>query len=64
MSEQTRTHLPGTAVPDSGIYECTCGNGHRFASTDVQGHAFPPVPKDCSGIGWNLLISAHAKDRP
>ncbi|MDX2703637.1 hypothetical protein PV350_12295 [Streptomyces sp. PA03-6a] len=64
MDEKTRVNLPGKRVPVSGIYACTCGQGHRFTSTDVEGHTFPPVPKDCSGIGWNLLIPAHAERSP
>ncbi|MFF7213812.1 hypothetical protein ACFZAU_25275 [Streptomyces sp. NPDC008238] len=64
MDEMTRMHRPGEKVPVIGIYECTCGQGHRFTSTDVRGHTFPPVPKQCSGIGWNLMIPAHAEQSP
>ncbi|MEU4094485.1 hypothetical protein [Streptomyces sp. NPDC026673] len=64
MDETVRMHRPGEKVPVSGIYECTCGNGHRFTSTDVHGHTFPPVPQECSGVGWNLLAPAHAERSP
>ncbi|SNT34616.1 hypothetical protein SAMN05216252_121136 [Actinacidiphila glaucinigra] len=64
MDEMTRMHRPGEKVPASGIYECTCGQGHRFTSTDVLGHTFPPVPHECSGVGWNLLTPAHAERSP
>lgn len=30
-------------VPESGIYECDCGQSHEY-STDVKGHRFPPAP--------------------
>ncbi|MDX2705049.1 hypothetical protein ACFYYN_41810 [Streptomyces sp. NPDC001902] len=66
MDETTRMHRPGEKVPASGIYECTCGQGHRFTitSTNVQGHTFPPVPENCSGVGWNLLMPARAERSP
>lgn len=57
MDESTRIRRPGEKIPASGIYECTCGQGHRFTSTDVQGHSFPPVPQ----VGWNLLMPAYAE---
>jgi len=63
MDEKTRMHRPGEKVPVSGIYECTCGK-HHLMSTDVKGHIFPPVPKSCSGIGWNLLTPAHLERNP
>jgi hypothetical protein len=51
---------PGEKVPQSGTYECTCGQSHQvFTSTDVRGHAFPPPPNGCSGIGWNLKEAIH-----
>lgn len=53
-----QTFRPGEQVPVSGIYECDCGQNHRF-STDVKGHPFPPVPEDCSGATWKLQTPAH-----
>ncbi|WSD65781.1 hypothetical protein OIE69_43530 (plasmid) [Actinacidiphila glaucinigra] len=64
MDATTRMHSPGEKVLASGICECTCGQGHRFTSTDVQGHTFPPVPQECSGVGWNLLMPARAERSP
>ncbi|MCF3960131.1 hypothetical protein [Streptomyces fuscigenes] len=52
--DETRMHRPGKKVPVSGIYECTCGQSHRYTNTDVTGKTFPPPPEDCSGVGWNL----------
>ncbi|UQA90650.1 hypothetical protein [Streptomyces halobius] len=49
---------PGEIVPDSGIYECNCGQHHHW-STDVKGHRFPPVPQGCSGSAWILKDPAH-----
>jgi hypothetical protein len=58
--DATRMFRPGERVPESGIYECTCGESHRaFTSTDVKGHTFPPPPESCSGIGWNLKEPTH-----
>lgn len=64
MDESTHLHHPGEKVPVSGIYKCSCGEEHRFANVDVLGHTFPPVPRDCSGIGWHLLTPAHAERSP
>ncbi|MFK4068192.1 hypothetical protein [Streptomyces sp. NPDC029674] len=49
---------PGEIVPESGIYECRCGQHHRY-STDVRGHRFPPPQRDCTGTGWKLKAPAH-----
>lgn len=35
-----------------------------ITSTNVQGHTFPPVPENCSGIGWNLMIPARVERSP
>ncbi|WP_431967936.1 hypothetical protein [Actinacidiphila sp. bgisy160] len=64
MDLKARTHRPGENVPVSGIYECTCGQGHRFTSTDVLGRTFPPVPKGCLGVHWRLVAPAHAERSP
>ncbi|MGX4695160.1 hypothetical protein [Streptomyces sp. JNUCC 63] len=48
---------PGEIVPESGIYECDCGQ-HQW-STDVKGHRFPPMHEGCSGSGWKLKAAAH-----
>ncbi|MEU5689665.1 hypothetical protein [Streptomyces venezuelae] len=49
---------PGEIVPESGIYECECGQHHRY-STDVRGHRFPPPHQGCTGTGWKLVTVAH-----
>jgi expansin (peptidoglycan-binding protein) len=43
---------PGQVVPASGIYRCDTGCGHSYASTDVRGHRFPPLPDGCRGGRW------------
>ena len=61
MTEQTVYH-PGQVVPVSGIYRCDKGDddAHRYESTDVKGHRFPPLPRGCVGSGWVLeRASAH-----
>ncbi|MEU5959361.1 hypothetical protein [Streptomyces sp. NPDC047525] len=59
MSEnEEQVHRPGEIVPESGIYECECGEHHRY-SADVRGHRFPPLSAACTGSGWKLVISAH-----
>jgi hypothetical protein len=60
MSE-THSFRPGEIVPDSGIYECDCGQGHHW-STDVKGHRFPPLPEGCSGGTWAMKDPAHPAD--
>ncbi|MGW3360334.1 hypothetical protein ACWDFL_33895 [Streptomyces bungoensis] len=51
MSETSeKVHHPGEIVPQSGIYECHCGQGHEY-STDVKGHRFPPLHEAGSGSG-------------
>ncbi|MFG2833333.1 hypothetical protein ACGFWI_38945 [Streptomyces sp. NPDC048434] len=60
MSEKAQTFHPGETVPQSGIYECNCGQSHRWdASTNVKNHTFPPLPEDCSGGAWALKDPAH-----
>lgn len=60
MNDETRMYRPGETVPESGIYECTCGKSHQaFTSTDVKGHTFPPPPSGCSGVGWSLKEPTH-----
>jgi hypothetical protein len=59
-----RTHRPGEKVPVSGVYECTCGKSHRFTTTDVRGHTFPPVPAGCPGVYWRLLTPVHTERSP
>ncbi|MEU0118648.1 hypothetical protein ABZ137_34440 [Streptomyces bobili] len=49
---------PGEVVPESGIYECDCGQSHEY-STDVKGHRFPPLQEGCSGSGWKLKAAAR-----
>ncbi|TQJ85264.1 hypothetical protein [Streptomyces sp. SLBN-31] len=49
---------PGEVVPQSGIYECDCGQSHEY-STDVKGHRFPPLQDGCSGSGWKLKTAAQ-----
>jgi hypothetical protein len=52
---------PGQIVPTSGIYRCAGGEedpAHRFESTDVKGHRFPPLPTGCRGKGWVLERAA------
>ncbi|MFB6962143.1 hypothetical protein ACFCYB_35485 [Streptomyces sp. NPDC056309] len=49
---------PGEIVPDSGIYECDCGQHHKY-STNVKGHRFPPLHDTCSGSGWKLKAPSH-----
>ncbi|MGW7276480.1 hypothetical protein ACWGH5_39040 [Streptomyces sp. NPDC054864] len=51
-------YYPGEIVPESGIYECECGDHHRY-SADVRGHRFPPLNEGCTSSGWKLVISAH-----
>ncbi|MFT9474773.1 hypothetical protein [Streptomyces sp. 11-1-2] len=59
MSDENGTvHHPGEIVPESGIYECNCGDSHEY-STDVKGHRFPPLPDRCTGNGWKLKTAAH-----
>jgi hypothetical protein len=59
-TNRNEAYRPGETVPASGIYECTCGQGHRaFESTDVKGHTFPPPPQSCSGAEWRLVTPAH-----
>ncbi|MBI0317776.1 MULTISPECIES: hypothetical protein [Streptomyces violaceusniger group] len=59
MSEESGdVHHPGEIVPESGIYECDCGQAHDY-STDVKGHRFPPLPAGCTGEGWKLKTAAH-----
>ncbi|MEW2289894.1 hypothetical protein [Streptomyces sp. NPDC047841] len=54
MSESSeKVHHPVEIVPQSGIYECDCGQGHGY-STDMKGHRFPPLHEACSGSGWKL----------
>ncbi|MEU6812932.1 hypothetical protein ABZ920_28920 [Streptomyces sp. NPDC046831] len=53
-----KAHRPGQVVPVSGIYECDCGEHHRY-STDIKGHRFPPLPHDCTGSGWILRAAFH-----
>jgi hypothetical protein len=55
---QEQVHHPGEIVPESGIYECDCGEHHAY-STDVRGHRFPPPNQACTGSGWKLKSSAH-----
>lgn len=45
-------------VPESGIYECDCGQSHEY-STDVKGHRFPPLQDGCTGSGWKLKTAMH-----
>ncbi|ELS50830.1 hypothetical protein [Streptomyces viridochromogenes] len=59
--ESDSVHRPGEIVPESGIYECDCGQSHGY-STDVKGHRFPPLPGDCTGGGWTLKTAAHPGD--
>jgi hypothetical protein len=50
---------PGQVVPASGIYRCDgTEDGHRYESTDVKGHRFPPLPAGCHGSGWVLERAA------
>ncbi|MDK1348957.1 hypothetical protein QNO09_38055 [Streptomyces sp. 378] len=56
MSDES--YRPGEKVPESGIYQCDCGQSHEY-STDVKGHPFPPLPQGCSGIGWTLKTATH-----
>jgi hypothetical protein len=59
MSESgEKTYHPGEVVPQSGIYECDCGQRHEY-STDVKGHRFPPLHESCSGTGWRLKAASH-----
>ncbi|MEW2258199.1 hypothetical protein [Streptomyces sp. NPDC047869] len=59
MSESSeKVHQPGEILPQSGIYECDCGQGHEY-STDVKGHRFPPLHEACSGSGWKLKAASH-----
>jgi hypothetical protein len=61
MADQTVYH-PGQVVPVSGIYRCDTedDDAHRFESTDVRGHRFPPVPAGCGATGWVLeRATAH-----
>jgi hypothetical protein len=49
-------------VPVSGIYRCDNDehDDHRFDSTDVRGHRFPPLPGGCRGNQWVLeRATAH-----
>ena len=62
MTEPTTVYHPGQIFPVSGIYRCDKGDdpAHRYESTDVKGHRFPPVPHGCAGAGWVLeRASAH-----
>jgi hypothetical protein len=59
MAEQAREYHPGQVVPISGIYRCAGDEcDHRFESTDVKGHRFPPLPVGCTGSGWVLERAA------
>jgi hypothetical protein len=58
MSNGEKVYHPGEIVPQSGIYQCDCGQGHQY-STDVEGHRFPPLQDTCSGNGWKLKTAAH-----
>lgn len=61
MAEEPEVHSPGQIVPVSGIYRCTGDDDHRFESTDVKGHRFPPLPARCRGEGWVLeRAAAHS----
>ncbi|MFD4973643.1 hypothetical protein [Streptomyces sp. NPDC058424] len=59
MSESSdKVYHPGEIVPESGIYECDCGQHHEY-STDVKGHRFPPLHDSCSGSAWKLKTPSH-----
>ncbi|MGW8395848.1 hypothetical protein ACWGLP_03990 [Streptomyces lydicus] len=59
MSDRSeQVYHPGEIVPESGIYECDCAQHYEYI-TDVRGHRFPPVHKECSGSGWKLKDAAH-----
>jgi hypothetical protein len=45
---------PGQTVPTSGIYECDGQDCDHQWSTNVKGHAFPPMQEGCHGQGWKL----------
>lgn len=52
---------PGQVVSVSGIYRCDVqGHGdHRFESTDVLGHRFPPLPDGWSGWVLEKATARH-----
>ncbi|MFE9674684.1 hypothetical protein ACFYO5_11290 [Streptomyces sp. NPDC006259] len=58
MNADDQVYHPGEVVPQSGIYQCDCGQSHEY-STDVKGHRFPPLQNGCSGSGWKLKTAAH-----
>jgi len=62
MVETGQFFRPGELVPVSGIYRCGVDEheDHRFESTDVRGHRFPPLPGGCRGGHWVLeRATAH-----
>jgi hypothetical protein len=62
MVETGQFFRPGELVPASGIYRCDVDEHeeHRFESTDVRGHRFPPLPGGCRGGHWVLeRATAH-----
>lgn len=63
MSETNQAFHPGQKVPVSGIYRCDVPGheDHRFESTDVKGHRFPPLPGGCTG-GWVLERAASHRE--
>lgn len=60
MVEPAQRFHPGQIVPISGIYRCDKdGHDHRFESTDVRGHRFPPLPGGCHGAWVLERATAH-----
>jgi hypothetical protein len=58
MSEEAeKVYHPGEIVPAPGMYECDCGQRHKY-HTDVR-ERFPPLPEGCRGSGWQLKAIGH-----
>ncbi|MBB3083780.1 hypothetical protein [Geodermatophilus sabuli] len=55
----SRYSTPGQVVPRSGVYRCSSEDGHVFESTDVKGHRFPPLPRDCPARGGCPSTADH-----
>ena len=56
---EDRTCEPGEKTPARGIHQCDRGQRRSRGSTEVRGHALPPLPPDCPGTGWKLSTPAH-----
>lgn len=60
---EEQVYYPGEIVPESGIYECECGDHHRY-SADVRGHRFPPPNEGCRPIPFTDLAEENRHAGP